>query len=95
MSEPLIDISKDAFVKNGLDIDEAMPFLPTEMLLEPVIGHVMTGIVQYLNDTGHELAAQALDDVWYSRDEQWWREPDGFDARYKHGEEKRKEIFGE
>jgi hypothetical protein len=89
VTEELINISKDAFVDNGLDIAEV--FGRRDMLTEQIlcggIGYACSAIVQYLNDTGHELAAQALDDAWTARDEQWWREPDGFDGRYLHGQE--------
>lgn len=48
----------------------------------------MSAVVGYLNENGHELAAQALDDEWYPREDQWWRQdPDGFDKRYLTGEE--------
>ena len=98
--DELIDISKDAFVENGLDIwntlfDEGHFFTDQlRMVLDPSIGSVHSAFVQYLNDTGHAAAAQALDDAWHEREDQWWREPDGFDTRYKHGDEKRREIFG-
>jgi hypothetical protein len=91
VSEELIDISKQRFVQNGLDIEDEFGILgiPTEFVLSSALGFAMGCIVQYLNDTGHELAGQALDDAWHDREDQWWREPDGFDGRYKHGEELR------
>ena len=80
------DLSMDKFIRNGLDIHEAVPFIPTEMLLSGSIGYAVTSIVHYLNQNGHPLAAQALDDQFYKREDQWWREPDGFDCRYPNGD---------
>lgn len=88
------DISKDSFIQNGLDINESLPFIPTEMLLSATVGYATTAIVQFLNNNGHPLAAQLLDDQWYKREDQWWREPEGFDGHYLNGQEKRDQIFG-
>lgn len=85
--EPENDISRERFVQNALDIEESLPFIGTAQLVDATVGFMHGCLVQFLNDNGHELAAQALDDAWHPRDEQWWRKPDGFDTRYKHGQE--------
>lgn len=87
----MTDISKESFIENGLDIAEALTVtrgVPMEMVLSGTLGYALNVVVQWLNDNGHERAAQALDDEWYSREDQWWRQnPDQYDQRYMHGEE--------
>lgn len=88
--DELIDITKEAFLKNGMDIADVygMRDVLTEQILSSSMAYMHGAIVQYLNDTGHELAAQALDDAWHAREDQWWRQhPERYDQRYLHGEE--------
>lgn len=85
-----MDISKEHILKNGMDIAEvfnaADPW--TEQILSGTIGYMHTAMVQYLNDNGHPLAAQALDDAWHDREDQWWRQhPEQFDQQFMTGEE--------
>lgn len=85
-----MDISKDAIIQNGMDIADVYGRKDawTEQILSGTVGYMHGVLVQYLNDNGHPLAAQALDDLWHDREEQWWRqEPDQYDQRYMHGEE--------
>lgn len=82
--------TEEFFIKNGMDIAEVFDRKDvwTEQILSGAIGYVMTAVVFHLNENGHPLAAQALDDAWYPRDEQWWRQEfDNFDERYLTGEE--------
>lgn len=92
-----INISREHFLSNGLDIAEVYGRRDvwTEQILSGTLGHMHGSIVTWLNDNGFEQAGQALDDAWYDREEQWWRDADEFDGRFKHGEEKRREIFGQ
>jgi hypothetical protein len=81
-----VDISKERMVQNCADILDAIPFIDPLQLATTGIGFTTTCVVAWLNNNGFELAAQALDDQWYDREDQWWREPDGFDTHYKNGE---------
>lgn len=83
------EFTKDAFIKNGMDIAEVFGFknVWVEQTVSGSVGYVMTAVVDYLNSNGHELAAQALDDAWYERDDQWWRQEfNNFDEKYLTGE---------
>lgn len=93
----MTDISADRFVRNGMDIAEVFgrKDTETEHIISASVGFMHTCLVDWLNNNGYELAGQELDDAWHAREDQWWRQPDGFDGRYKNGEEKRREIFGE
>lgn len=85
-----MNLSKKAMVQNGMDIAAVFSYddVLMESILEGSIGYAHTAFVHYLNANGHPLAAQALDDLWHAREEQWWREPDGFDCQYKTGAER-------
>ena len=85
-----INISREHFLSNGLDIAEVYDRRDswTEQILSGTLGHMHGSLVQFLNDNGFEQAAQALDDAWHAREDQWWRQhPDRYDQRYMHGEE--------
>ena len=77
------DYSIEGVVKNGLDILEVVD---SEEAIRMSVKFAHSLFVQYLNDNGHPEASQALDDLWVSREDQWYR--DGkFYERYLHGEE--------
>lgn len=85
-----VDISKERIIKNGMDIAEVFnrQDVWTEQIISGTIGYMHSAFVQYLNDNGHPLAAQALDDLWHDREDQWWRQhPEQYDQRYMHGDE--------
>lgn len=85
------EYSKENMIENGVYIGVEVFHVPrsiAEAIVSPTVTSTLTHTVQWLNDNGFELAAQALDDQFYSREDQWWRQdPDQYDQRYMHGEE--------